>query len=314
MFDFNKKHRSILIEYLSFILESICSFKESHADGDYVLMHRGQPGPNLPICPSVFRDNNLQKEAQMVSELKRIAPHEFTTCSSQLECLIKMQHYGLPTRLLDVTFNPLVALFFACSDKQYQDQYGMVYSFADHIYSYDNPLIERNAMLSSYSGSNAEDLAKHMGDNSYFLNSDGTPNKEVLKNMFGEKYHAIVSPLNNERIRRQQGGFLLFGLNIDTQKNPFQKEEFSIDHFPNKTDDNIINVIGVLPDHKAKILDELDSIGINPSFLFPELEHQAAYVKRKFCGSLPDNEKEKRSKNIQTDLTVENKDGDHELR
>ena len=41
-------------------------------------------------------------------------PRDFSECKSALDYLVQMQHYGLPTRLLDVTTNPLVALYFAC--------------------------------------------------------------------------------------------------------------------------------------------------------------------------------------------------------
>lgn len=43
----------------------------------------------------------------------RECPAEFDYRMSTFDMLVKMQHYELPTRLLDITENPLVALYFA---------------------------------------------------------------------------------------------------------------------------------------------------------------------------------------------------------
>ena len=55
----------------------------------------------------------LSHERDMYNEIRIECPQEFSHCKSHLDFLVHMQHYGLPTRLLDVTRNPLVALYFA---------------------------------------------------------------------------------------------------------------------------------------------------------------------------------------------------------
>ena len=85
---------------------------------------RGQSSVDFKLLPSVgriFPDDpytTLQFEKEIFKDFKRkYALYTNERPKSIFEFLFLAQHYGLPTRLLDWTYNPLIALFFAtCSN------------------------------------------------------------------------------------------------------------------------------------------------------------------------------------------------------
>ena len=83
------------------------------------LLFRGHTNINYEIKPSLFRTPQFYKnEYMMYQELVLRCPDDFLKCDTHLDFLVEMQHYGLPTRLLDFSFNPLVALYFSCETKE----------------------------------------------------------------------------------------------------------------------------------------------------------------------------------------------------
>ena len=77
--------------------------------------YRGHADKGWELLPSIFRTpNGVEKEHLLFHDMVAHEPQSFSECKSTLDYLVQMQHYGLPTRLLDMTTNPLVALYFAC--------------------------------------------------------------------------------------------------------------------------------------------------------------------------------------------------------
>lgn len=96
-----------------------------HADRAWKLVPKaGRPEFLLPTA----RDGSGERDlARFVAWREAAVAYVRKLPGNDWECLAIAQHHGLATRLLDWTFNPLVAMFFACTDRQEVD--GCVYCY-----------------------------------------------------------------------------------------------------------------------------------------------------------------------------------------
>lgn len=263
---------------------------------------------NTAFKPSLFRNNKwLFNETAMYYDVLQENPVSFEKDTTVFERLVRMQHFGLPTRLLDITSNPLVALYFSCNDNFKSD--GIFYAVTTKkselktqndesvkflskvvlLGDFDNELTSRygittfldnrkkyteeymQAMIEE-NESKKDDIFSKLWSLTEtgvfkFLNEGLSDNKELEKLNLFDRMIIVKAPKNNFRQFSQSGDFLMFGNNASLANG-------------NSVKNFTINKLRVPASKKLEILEELELININQYSLFPELSSLCELAKR----------------------------------
>ena len=106
------------ITYIESVSDFLNDIKGIRNKSGYTLFYRGHSDKNYELKPSIYRNENfIKNEDKIYRETIAKVPYDFNGKSS-IESLALMQHYGVPTRILDLTTNALVALYFACEESK----------------------------------------------------------------------------------------------------------------------------------------------------------------------------------------------------
>jgi hypothetical protein len=245
------------------------------------ICYRGQNNINWPVKPGVYREKWISFEKEFVEEMTTRNARDFENCGGMMERLAKMQRHGAPTRLLDITKNPLIALYFACEacGDTALGPHGEVILFSedkDHKYCYHS---DEAVILSNLAVMDKDfDFNRDKEKLAYKIREE----KSTFKGNINEEdiHKCLIThvKLDDRRILNQQGLFLLAGIKNSKQ------EHADILRYLTKDADNKTILIVIPYKCKEKILKQLGNENINKPFIYPDIDNTAEYLKDMYSG------------------------------
>jgi hypothetical protein len=261
--------------------------------GENEIFHRGVneifPKENRHIPSIYYIPGLIEHEDKIFRETVARFPDDMLSKKTTIEQLILMQHHRFPTRLLDVTKNLLVSLFFACFDDSRKDSQvkdGIVHFYSvpkeevrycdsDRIKIVSNLAKQPFRLRGGYDLSlsvqefNKQDAIKQL---CWDIQSESITLYERVVPKDIRSVFCLHPNMNNERINRQSGYFFLFGIEGGKNKNKCAK-------FPEEW---ILESIIIPSEAKGKILEGLGKMGIDEGFFYPDYEHVSFAIRNRY--------------------------------
>jgi hypothetical protein len=228
---------------------------------DKKIWFRGLPDIAYDLKPSIFRSPftpTLEKDFNTQFQSRAI-PFLESRPQDPWEWQFVMQHFGVPTRLLDWTVSGLAALAFAVLFREDKTDNEKHYGKDAAIWCLDPIKLNSFARLGLAEPDKIPDISKEQQLKTLYDFNSKVPTYPV----------AITGPMNNERIVAQKGVFTLF-----PNSAPYQSlsEKDKSEEFLIKLEIKNINVVAIRK--------ELGRMGMSESTLFPDLSHLAIELKR----------------------------------
>lgn len=287
------------------LVEQLTSIRSTKTDLNIQLFYRGESRDyGTKLLPTIYRPCYKDESFYYYDALTNF-PQEFESLSS-LSRLAKMQHYWYPTRLLDLTSNPLVALYFACSGDE--NEIGCFYILkTKEVLNYDSDRVLLLSCLAHLNTTQQQSLFKliyEFVNSEYFAKKSDRISKDYINqkkkgpqisktndNNGAFQFERLIGEAVKERV-----SFLEYNTVAKDLLNPYfvrpliqnerQKKqdglflimgligdkEFSVELI------NRIDVMCFYVDNKKRILNELDLLGINQATLFGDLESRVKYL------------------------------------
>lgn len=237
------------------------------------IFFRGQLEKYTTIPPSIARNHGYTlNESAIYYESIEMKKDEFNNLALPLEKLAKLQHYGIPTRLVDVTIDPLIALYFAVENVDDLSP-GNVYLYLTEGYPLDSkeakllsiiptlPHPEVNSLIAEYEKIFGESISHEKV-------------LEIVRTPIIIQYSDALQ-ISNPRLHSQKGTFLICGNEIVDGN--ISKTLKSLDTITPSV------IIRIPYEYKKQIKDDLDlKYNINQTKIYPELTSVADYIKEKY--------------------------------
>ncbi len=239
------------------------------------------------IRPSIYRHRRLtSNENNLIREAIIRCPADFPDSCTFFERLVRLQHYGLPTRLLDVTSNALAALYFACREKERTSGEVLVFDIPDEdvkYYNSDTVAAIANLARRPYSFDlsclpTTRDAFNKDPEIERLLHDiceDKPAFRPLIEMCDLQRVICVRAKLDNARIARQDGAFLLFGIRDKKSRSAsIPKDWITCGNEARR----------IIFSNKYRIKKELEQFGISEQTLFPELDYQTKSIVRRFKG------------------------------